>query len=71
MHGFENGKVFEGCMPIEVMAARGEDTMRFGPLKPGRTSTSRGLIRNLMRLFSFARIMKRGHSTILLDSRLI
>ena len=34
MHGFENGKVFEGCMPIEVMAARGEDTMRFGPLKP-------------------------------------
>ncbi|WP_329759129.1 methylenetetrahydrofolate--tRNA-(uracil(54)-C(5))-methyltransferase (FADH(2)-oxidizing) TrmFO [Allisonella histaminiformans] len=34
VHGFENGKVFEGCMPIEVMAARGEDTMRFGPLKP-------------------------------------
>lgn len=30
----ENQKVFEGCMPIEVMAARGEDTMRFGPLKP-------------------------------------
>lgn len=30
----ENPKVFEGCMPIEVMAARGEDTMRFGPLKP-------------------------------------
>jgi methylenetetrahydrofolate--tRNA-(uracil-5-)-methyltransferase len=34
VHGFENKKVFEGCMPIEVMAARGEDTMRFGPLKP-------------------------------------
>ncbi len=32
--GVENPKVFEGCMPIEVMAARGEDTMRFGPLKP-------------------------------------
>jgi len=31
---FENSKVFEGCMPIEVMAARGEDTMRYGPLKP-------------------------------------
>lgn len=37
--GVENPKVFEGCMPIEVMAARGEDTMRFGPLKPvGLTS---------------------------------
>ena len=32
--GVENPKVFEGCMPIEIMAARGEDTMRFGPLKP-------------------------------------
>ncbi|MBE6948271.1 MAG: methylenetetrahydrofolate--tRNA-(uracil(54)-C(5))-methyltransferase (FADH(2)-oxidizing) TrmFO [Ruminococcaceae bacterium] len=34
IHGFEDGNVFEGCMPIEVMARRGEDTMRFGPLKP-------------------------------------
>lgn len=34
VHGFENKKVFEGCMPIEVMAARGDDTMRFGPMKP-------------------------------------
>lgn len=34
VHGFEKGNVFEGCMPIEVMAARGEDTMRFGPMKP-------------------------------------
>ncbi len=32
--GVEDPKVFEGCMPIEVMASRGEDTMRFGPLKP-------------------------------------
>ena len=32
--GFEEKKVFEGCMPIEVMAARGLDTMRFGPMKP-------------------------------------
>ncbi|MGI6188647.1 MAG: methylenetetrahydrofolate--tRNA-(uracil(54)-C(5))-methyltransferase (FADH(2)-oxidizing) TrmFO [Clostridiales bacterium] len=31
---FENQKVFEGCMPIEVMAKRGIDTLRFGPLKP-------------------------------------
>lgn len=30
----DNPKVFEGCMPIEIMANRGEDTMRFGPLKP-------------------------------------
>lgn len=34
MHGFENSDVFEGCMPIEVMAARGAKTMLFGPLKP-------------------------------------
>jgi len=34
VHGFDMGAVFEGCMPIEVMAKRGEDTMRFGPLKP-------------------------------------
>ena len=32
--GFEEKKVFEGCMPIEVMAARGFDTLRFGPMKP-------------------------------------
>ncbi|MCI5837456.1 MAG: methylenetetrahydrofolate--tRNA-(uracil(54)-C(5))-methyltransferase (FADH(2)-oxidizing) TrmFO [Veillonellaceae bacterium] len=31
---FEKGEIFEGCMPIEVLSARGEDTMRFGPLKP-------------------------------------
>ncbi|MBE6839660.1 MAG: methylenetetrahydrofolate--tRNA-(uracil(54)-C(5))-methyltransferase (FADH(2)-oxidizing) TrmFO [Ruminococcus sp.] len=30
----ENFRVYEGCMPIEVLAKRGEDTMRFGPLKP-------------------------------------
>ena len=34
MHGFEDDKVFEGCMPVETMAKRGLDTMRFGPLKP-------------------------------------
>lgn len=31
---FEDDKVFEGCMPIETMAKRGKDTLRFGPLKP-------------------------------------
>ena len=34
VHGFEDNMVFEGCMPVEVMARRGEDTLRFGPLKP-------------------------------------
>ncbi len=34
LHGFEKNDVFEGCMPIEVMAARGAKTMLFGPLKP-------------------------------------
>ncbi len=43
LKGFENSKVFEGCMPIEVMAARGEDTMRYGPLKPvGLDNTQTG-----------------------------
>jgi methylenetetrahydrofolate--tRNA-(uracil-5-)-methyltransferase len=32
--GFEEKMVFEGCMPVEVMASRGLDTMRFGPMKP-------------------------------------
>ncbi len=31
---FENERVFEGCMPVEVMALRGKDTLRFGPMKP-------------------------------------
>ncbi len=34
LHEFENTAVFEGCMPVEIMASRGEDTLRFGPLKP-------------------------------------
>lgn len=34
VHGFEDSSVFEGCMPIEVMARRGVDTMRYGPMKP-------------------------------------
>ncbi len=34
IHGFDDAGVFEGCMPVEVMARRGVDTLRFGPLKP-------------------------------------
>jgi len=32
--GFEKEKIFEGCMPLEIMAERGPDTLRFGPMKP-------------------------------------
>ena len=34
LHEFEKKELFEGCMPIEIMAKRGKDTLRFGPLKP-------------------------------------
>ncbi len=34
LHEFEKGEIFEGCMPIEVMASRGRDTLRYGTLKP-------------------------------------
>ena len=34
VHGFEDRNVFEGCMPVEVMARRGFETLRYGPLKP-------------------------------------
>ena len=44
LHEFEKKEIFEGCMPIEVMAKRGEDTIRFGPLKPvGFTDPKTGL----------------------------
>ena len=43
VHGFEDKNVFEGCMPVEVMARRGPDTLRFGPLKPvGRIDPNTG-----------------------------
>lgn len=43
VHGFEDKNVFEGCMPVEVMARRGVDTLRFGPMKPvGLTDPSTG-----------------------------
>ena len=34
VHGFEDKRVLEGCMPVEVMARRGPDTLRYGPMKP-------------------------------------
>ncbi len=43
VHGFEDKNVFEGCMPVEVMARRGVDTLRYGPLKPvGLTDPTTG-----------------------------
>ncbi len=43
VHGFEDKNVFEGCMPVEVMARRGPDTLRYGPLKPvGLTDPNTG-----------------------------
>ncbi len=43
VHGFEDKNVFEGCMPVEVMARRGVDTLRYGPLKPvGLTDPNTG-----------------------------
>ncbi|MGM9602495.1 MAG: methylenetetrahydrofolate--tRNA-(uracil(54)-C(5))-methyltransferase (FADH(2)-oxidizing) TrmFO [Faecousia sp.] len=43
VHGFEDNRVFEGCMPVEVMARRGFETLRYGPLKPvGLTDPATG-----------------------------
>lgn len=42
VHGFENEKVFEGCMPFEVMAKRGVKTLLFGPMKPVGLETPDG-----------------------------
>ncbi len=43
VHGFEDQNVFEGCMPVEVMARRGFETLRYGPLKPvGLTDPNTG-----------------------------
>jgi methylenetetrahydrofolate--tRNA-(uracil-5-)-methyltransferase len=43
VHDFDNTKFFEGCLPIEVMAHRGVDTLRFGPMKPsGLTDPATG-----------------------------
>lgn len=42
LHEFEKGDVFEGCMPIEALAARGEDAMRYGPLRPVGLKTPEG-----------------------------
>ena len=46
VNDFEKERFFEGCLPIEVMAHRGRDTLRFGPMKPvGSPIRGRGAIR--------------------------
>lgn len=42
LHSFEKGEIFEGCMPVEVMASRGKDTLRFGTFKPVGLSDRNG-----------------------------
>jgi len=42
LHEFEKREIFEGCMPVEVMAARGAETLRFGPFKPVGLSDGQG-----------------------------
>ena len=66
---FDNGKVFEGCMPVEVMATRGVDTLLFGPLKPvGITNPKTGKD-DFTPWYSFGRTMPlRRCNTILLGS---
>lgn len=42
LHSFEKREIFEGCMPVEIMAARGKDTLRFGTFKPVGLSDGNG-----------------------------
>ena len=42
LHEFEKGEIFEGCMPVEVMASRGKDTLRFGTFKPVGLADEKG-----------------------------
>ncbi len=42
LHSFEKKEIFEGCMPVEVMASRGKDTLRFGTFKPVGLSDEQG-----------------------------
>ena len=61
IHGFDDGAVFEGCMPVEVMARRGEDTLRYGPLKPVGLRDPRTGRDTLCRRAAPAR-QRRGHA---------
>ncbi len=68
VHGFEDKKVFEGCMPVEVMARRGEDTLRYGRSSPSGCATpKRG--RSRMPSCSCGRIMPPARSIISSASR--
>ena len=60
VHGFEDKHVFEGCMPVEVMARRGVDTLRYGPVEARWVSRTRRRDMSRMPLCSCARIMPLG-----------
>ncbi len=57
LHEFEKGEIFEGCMPVEVMASRGRDTLRFGTLKPVGLSDESG-----KRAFAVLQLRKENES---------
>lgn len=59
-----NPKVYEGCMPVEVMAQRGEGTLRFGPMKPVGLVIQRQ-VTDLGRFFSSEKKTKPAICTIL------
>ena len=68
VHGFEDKNVFEGCMPVEVMARRGEDTLRYGPRSPSVCGT-RQRAASPMLSFSSGATMRPETSTISSGSR--
>ncbi len=67
VHDFEKEIFFEGCMPVEVMASRGKDTLLFGPLRWGWSIRRRESVR--MPSFSSDKTMRRGRFTISSDSK--
>ena len=57
----ENPQFFEGCLPVEQIAARGEKSLAFGPMRPIGYERSKNRINALMLLFNCARIILLGH----------
>ena len=63
IHGFDDGAVFEGCMPVEVMARRGVDTLRYGVMHRNTLLNSPRLLDRYYRLKSDSRISFAGQMT--------
>ena len=69
LHDFEKGEIFEGCMPIEVMASRGKDTLRYGTLKPvGLCEDGKRPFAVEAGIFDDSRTEKRGVSALRRDA---